>query len=121
MDYIKIAQLAATREQLPDTEPVCARALYWRLRCLYAEYERGLISKEYGAQEKQRAFRLYDQDEADAAMKMRLVDSSTKLWRSVEHVSSDYANNRTLDNADRLWAAVVNLPEGSRPKNAGKH
>lgn len=29
-----------------------------------------------------------------------------------------YASDRNLDNADRLWAAVLNLPEGSRPKNA---
>ena len=120
MDQNQIIMLAANRESLGQDEPVYVRALYWRLRCLYLEYNHGEISQSYGAGEKADAIKQFHKDQTEFILNCRCADSAAQLWKNVESSGSTYANDRTLENADRLWAAILNLPEGSRPKIYGQ-
>ena len=40
----------------------------------------------------------------------RLLDEKATLWKALEEAGTAYAKNRTLENADRLYEALYNVP-----------
>lgn len=95
--------------------------LYLALYSLYATLYAGQLTREQARPIKTSILVQYRKQKESYDFDMKLRRSAVRLWQNTEQAGNAYAANRTLDNADRLWAATLNLPEGSRPKNAGKH
>lgn len=92
--------------------------LYLAFYSLYATLYAGQLTREQAKPVKTRLLIQYTKQKAAYDFKRKRQDDSVALWKRTESAGNAYALERTLENADRLWAAVLNLPEGSKPKNA---
>lgn len=89
--------------------------LYLALYSLYATYYAGQLPRELATSAKKSILAQYEKvkKQYDADMRMVLADVR---WRTGVSVTlTQYAKERTIENADRLWAAVNDLFEGVKP------
>lgn len=120
IDEIERAAMQAARMNAPSPPSNLLDAhLYLALYSLYATLYTGQLTREQARPIKLKLVAQYRRLKDSYDFDMKLRKSATRLWRDTEQAGNAYARDRTLDNADRLWAAVLNLPKGSRPKNAG--
>lgn len=113
------AAMQAARQNQPDPpSDLLDCFLYLAFYSLYATLYQGQLTREQAKPIKTKLVMQYRKQKVLYDFDMKLRQSAVKLWKNTEAAGSTYALNRTLDNADRLWAAVLNLPEGSKPKNA---
>lgn len=120
IDELERAAMQAARTNAPSPPSDLLDAhLYLALYSLYATLYAGQLTREQARPIKLKLVSQYRRLKGSYDFDMKLRQSAVRLWRDTEAAGNAYALDRTLDNADRLWAAVLNLPEGSRPKNAG--
>lgn len=119
VDEIERASMQAARLNYPNPPADLLDCfLYLALYSLYATLYAGQLTREQAKPIKTKLVIQYRKQKEAYDFDMELRQSAVKLWKNTESAGSTYALNRTLENADRLWAVVLNLPEGSKPKNA---
>ena len=119
IDEIERSAMQAARLNRPDPPPdLLDSFLYLALYSLYSTLYAGQVTREQAKPIKMKLVSQYRKQKESYDFDMKLRQSAVKLWKNTEATRSTYATHRTLENADRLWAAVLNLPEGSKPKNA---
>ena len=105
----------AARDVLPDRMDVWSdttQLLYYRLRDMYRAFKSGTITKQQGETQKAQIIRQTERADRDINDLLSQVRHHAELWKRIEHTGTMYAQNRTLDNADRFFEAVY----GCRPK-----
>lgn len=116
-DEIERTAMQAARMNHPDPpRDLLDASLYLALYNLYAALYAGNLSREQARPVKLLLAAQYKREKSNYDLDLKSRRAAVELWRRTESAGNAYATNRTLDNADRLWAATLNLPEGSRPK-----
>ena len=96
---------------LPQGLDISDSCLYIALKNLYAMYRNKLISRKDATEEKRRLIYNWTTDKS----KIEFLDrSSESLKIKIGAASDEYKNNPSIENADKLYAALYNLPENWR-------
>ena len=88
-------------------------AAYMALKYLYAMYRNGLLNRKEAKAEKETI--IYNWAEAKSRLKF-LNRESKELKEKIGYASAEYAKNQTIENAERLYCSLYNLPENWREK-----
>ena len=87
--------------------------LYIALKNLYAMYHNKLISRKDATEEKRRLIYNWTIDKS----KLDFLNRDSEALRDrIGAASEDYKNNPCIENGDKLYAALYNLPENWRQK-----
>jgi hypothetical protein len=107
---LSFERAAYLRQPMPDGLCLSEQKAFLSLRFLYAEFARGVISKEQAALEKQKVIRQLEHE-----IKIdKLNEKISQLWKRIEIPASEYAKNPTRKTADAFHAAVYGLPDDWR-------
>jgi hypothetical protein len=107
---INFERAAFLREPMPAGLCLSEQKAFLALRFLYAEFDRGVISKEQAALEKRK---LLAQMEHELKID-KLNEQISQLWKRIEQPAREYAKNPTRKTADAFHAAVYGLPDDWR-------
>ena len=110
MDKIDFERAAYLREPMPDGLCLAEQKTFLALRFLYAEFDRGVISKEQAAVEKKKLIRQMEHEIKIDEMNAQIA----QLWKRIEISALEYAKNPTRETADAFHAAVYGLPDDWR-------
>ena len=98
-------------EPLPKGLDVADSCLYVALKNLYAMYRKGLISRKDASEEKKRILQNWETDKS----KIEFLNRESDAMRDkIGTASEDYKNNPCIETADKLYAALYNLPNDYR-------
>lgn len=102
---------AMNDEDMPRGLDIADACFYTALRIIYKAYHNGVIDRKTGTELKNQLTRAYASDKS----KVEFLDRSTlALNGRIKKASEAYKSNRTLENADELYAAFYNLSEVKR-------
>jgi hypothetical protein len=107
---LSFERAAYLRQPMPDGLCLSEQKAFLALRFLYAEFDRGVISKEQAALEKQMLIRQMEHEIKIDKLNERIA----QLWKRIEIPASEYAKNPTRKTADAFYAAVYGLPDDWR-------
>ena len=110
-DFEKSAMMG---EPVPIDLDIADACLYMGLKHLYAMYKERLIDRSTATEEKKKLIFCHKENKAQLEFLNR---ESEALKSRIQEASENYKNNRTLENADKLYAAFYNLPENWRDGN----
>ena len=100
-------------EPLPKGLDVADSCLYIALKNLYSMYRQGLISRKDASEEKKRLLQNWETDKS----KIEFLNRESDAMRDkIGTASEDYKNNPCIETADKLYAALYNLPNNCRTK-----
>ena len=116
MSEVNFERAAYLREPMPDGLCMSEQKAFLALRFLYAEFDRGVISKEQAALEKQKVIRQMEHEIKIDKMCERIA----QLWKRIEQPAREYVFDSTIENADKFYAAVYGLPNDWRVKHGEK-
>ena len=98
---------------LPKGLDIADSCLYIALKNLYAMYRHGLISRKDASEEKKRILQNWETDKS----KIEFLNRESDAMRDkIGTASEDYKNNPCIETADKLYAALYNLPNDYRTK-----
>ena len=98
---------------LPKGLDIADSCLYIALKNLYAMYRQGLISRKDSSEEKKRILQNWETDKS----KIEFLNRESDAMRDkIGTASEDYKNNPCIETADKLYAALYNLPNDYRTK-----
>lgn len=107
---LSFERAAYLRQPMPDGLCLSEQKAFLSLRFLYAEFDRGVISKEQAALEKQKIIRQLEHE-----LKVdKLNEQISQLWKRIEIPALEYAKNPTRKTADAFHAAVYGMPDDWR-------
>ena len=98
-------------DPLPKGLDVADSCLYIALKNLYAMYRNGLISRKDASEEKKRLLKNWETDKSKIEFLNR---ESDELRNKIGEESEKYKYAPCIENADRLYAALYNLPNNWR-------
>lgn len=98
---------------LPKGLDIADSCLYIALKNLYAMYRNKLISRKDAKEEKQRLIYNWTTDKSKIEFLNR---DSEALKDKIGAASEDYKNNPCVETADKLYAALYNIPVDWRVK-----
>ena len=98
-------------EPLPKGLDVADSCLYIALKNLYSMYRQGLISQKDASEEKKRLLQNWITDKSKIDFLNR---ESDELKNKIGEAAETYKNVPCVENADRLYAALYNLPNNWR-------
>ena len=98
-------------DPLPKWLDVADSCLYIALKNLYAMYRKGLISRKDATEEKKRLIKNWTTDKSKIEFLNR---ESDELRNKICEAAETYKNVPCVENADRLYAALYNLPNNWR-------
>lgn len=107
---ISFERAAYLRQPMPDGLCLSEQKAFLALRFLYAEFDRGVISKEQAALEKQKVIRRMEHEIKIDKLNERIA----QLWKRIENAARKYAMNPTKKTADAFYAKVYGLPDDWR-------
>ena len=108
---IEFEKGAMQGEPLPKGLDVADSCLYVALKNLYAMYRKGLISRKDASEEKKRILQNWETDKS----KIEFLNRESDAMRDkIGTASEDYKNNPCIETADKLYAALYNLPNDYR-------
>lgn len=93
--------------QIPQGLDIADSCLYIALKNLYAMYHNKLISRKDATEEKRRLIYNWTTDKSKIEFLNR---DSEALREKIGAASEDYKNNPCIETADKLYAAIYNLP-----------
>ena len=100
-------------EPCPKELDIADTCAYMALTSLYRMYKNGLISRRDAAKEKETIVFNWKNDKS----KLEFLNRDSKsLKEKIGTASAEYAKKPTIENADRLYCALYNLPENWREK-----
>lgn len=107
-EQIEQSAMAAARRNKPSppTGDILDRWLYLALYGLYATFYEGKIARDTAAEIKRQLVSEYEKERKISDFRTEMHIATLKLWRESEAVARDYAQNRTIENADRLWSVI---------------
>ena len=98
---------------LPKGLDIADSCLYIALKNLYAMYRQRLISRKDASEEKKRILQNWETDKS----KIEFLNRESDAMRDkIGTASEDYKNNPCIETADKLYAALYNLPNDYRTK-----
>ena len=100
-------------DPLPKGLDVADSCLYIALKNLYSMYRQGLISRKDATEEKRKMICNWTNDKSKIEFLNRESDA---LRDKIGTASDDYKNNPCIETADKLYAALYNLPNDYRTK-----
>lgn len=103
---------AMNGEEMPDGLPLEEQLAYQALAHLYGRYHMKLIDRERGSAEKGKIVHALNCRKQKEDMSRRLAEYHTRLIKALEGAANDYAKNRTLEAADRMYQAVYGMWPG---------
>lgn len=107
---LSFERAAYLREPMPDGLCLSEQKAFLALRFLYAEFDRGVISKEQAALEKQKVIRRLEHE-----LKIdKRNEQISQLWKRIETPALEYAKNPTRETADAFHAAVYGMSDDWR-------
>lgn len=109
---LSFERAAYLRQPMPDGLCLSEQKTFLALRFLYAEFDRGVISKEQAALEKQKVIRRMEHEIKTDKMNAQIA----QLWKRIEQPAREYVFDSTIENADKFYAAVYGLVENWRLK-----
>ena len=98
---------------LPKGLDIADSCLYVALKNLYAMYRKNLIRRKDASEEKKRLLQNWETDKSKIEFLNR---ESDELRNKIGTASEDYKNNPCIETADKLYAALYNLPNNWRTK-----
>ena len=98
-------------EPLPKGLDVADSCLYIALKNLYSMYRQGLISRKDASEEKKRLLQNWITDKSKIDFLNR---ESDELKNKIGAAAEKYKYAPCIENADRLYAALYNLPNNWR-------
>ena len=101
-------------QPIPKELDIADSCLYIALKNLYAMYRNKLISRENAKEEKRRLIYNWKYDKSKIEFLNRDSDA---LRNKIGDASESYKNNPSIENADKLYAAIYNLPDDWRERN----
>lgn len=102
---------AMNGKPVPKDLDAADAGLYMGLKSLYAMHKAGLMDRRTATDEKQNLVFCHQKSKSQLEFLNR---ESEALRGRIQKASENYKNNRTLENADKLYAAFYNLPENWR-------
>ena len=112
---IPYEELALRDAPLPKEARGAEINAYLAMRILYREYRRGDIKREQAKHEKEIVVDRYKSDLRNDEIIVHIAE----LRKRIEPFARNYAKNPTLENADRFYAAVYDLPPDWRKTPVG--
>ena len=100
---------AMNGEEMPDGLSLEEQLAYQALAHLYGRYHMKLIDRERGRAEKGKITHTLYCREQKESMNRRLANHYAQLLRALEGAANDYAKNRTLEAADRMYQVVYGM------------
>ena len=98
---------------LPQGLDVADSCLYIALKNLYAMYHKKLINRKDAAEEKRRLVYNWTTDKS----KIEFLNRDSDILKAkIGAASEDYKNNPCVETADKLYAALYNIPVDWRVK-----
>lgn len=119
--FDEIKQAAYTQQDLSDLTAYHESCAYWTMYYLYACFRSGFITRERAEAQSKKLRRQFDMLSAEYKQESANCKRLSEFWKNTEIASSTYALDRTLENADRLWAVIRNLPADTKPSTAIKN
>ena len=110
-DEFTFERAAMNDEDMPRGLDIADACFYTSLRLIYKAYHNGLIDREAGTGLKKPLTRAYVRDKSEVEF---LKLSALALNDKIKKASEAYKSNRTLENADELYAAFYNLSDDWR-------
>ena len=110
-DEFTFERAAMNDEDMPRGLDIADACFYTALRIIYKAYHNGVIDRKTGTELKNQLTRAYvsNQNEVES-----LKRSALYLSDEIKKASEAYKSNRTLENADELYAAFYNLSDDWR-------
>ena len=106
-DEFAFERAAMNDEDMPRGLDIADACFYTALRIIYKAYHNGIIDRKTGTELKNQLTRSYVSDKSKAEFLNR---SALAMNDRIKKASEAYKSNRTLENADELYAAFYNLP-----------
>ena len=110
-DEFTFERAAMNDEDMPRGLDIADACFYTALRIIYKAYHNGVIDRKTGTELKNQLTRAYVSDKSEVEFLKR---SALALSDRIKKASEAYNSNRTLENADELYAAFYNLSEVKR-------
>ena len=110
-DEFTFERAAMNDEDMPSGLDIADACFYAALRIIYKAYHNGAIGRKTGTELKKQLTRAYVRDKSKVEFLNR---SALALNDRIKKASEAYKSNRTLENADELYAAFYNLPDDWR-------
>ena len=110
-DFEKSAMMG---EPVPKDLDIADACLYMGLKYLYAMHKARLMDRKTATEEKRNLVFCHRKSKSQIEFLNR---ESEVLRVRIHEASENYKKNRTLENADKLYAAFYNLPENWRDGN----
>lgn len=107
-------RMAMQGDPLPKDLDIADSCIYVGLKYLYAMYKKGLINRKDATEEKRRLVYNWTTDKSKIEALSRDNES---LREKISLASNEYAENPSIETADKLYAAFYNLPDDWRTKN----
>ena len=95
--------------ELPDGLQLHDQLMYMALRSLYRQHRAGILSRDQAVREKKKLLESYRQ----LKFRVDLANQHFRVLKAVEENTSRYAKDRTLENADKMYADFYGVtPKG---------
>lgn len=106
MDLDELERIAMRGGPMPDGLSLVNQTYFEGIRYLYAQFHSGTINRECGSADKKKMLRKRELREQKESYERELAFWHANLRRDIEAAHTAYKKNRTLENADRLSAAL---------------
>lgn len=104
---------AMNGQPLPKGLDIADSCLYVALKNLYAMYRNKMISRKDATEEKRRLIYNWETDKS----KIEFLNRDSDILKAkIGAASEDYKNNPCVETADKLYAALYNIPVDWRVK-----
>ena len=117
-DEFPFERAAMNDEDMPRDLDIADACFYTALRIIYKAYRNGVIDRKTGTELKNKLKRAYVSDKSEVEFLKR---SALALNGRIKKASDAYKSNRTLENADELYAAFYNLSDDGRSLKNGEN
>ena len=117
-DEFPFERAAMNDEDMPSGLDIADAYFYAALRIIYKAYHNGVIGRKTGTELKNKLARSYAIDKSKVEFLKR---SALALNDRIKKAAEAYKSNRTLENADELYAAFYNLSDDWRSLKNGEN
>ena len=117
-DEFTFERAAMNDEDMPRCLDIADACFYTALRIIYKAYHNGVIDRKTGTELKNQLTRAYAIDKSKVEFLKR---SALALNDRIKKASEAYKSDRTLENADELYAAFYNLSDDWRGLKNGEN
>lgn len=94
---------------MPNEAPVEERALYGSLIGIYSRWQRGALTKDEAAAEKQKAVARYNKDRELAEFDTKERNRMAGFWKDIETVVNAYRLSPSVESADLAINTIYNV------------